>query len=260
LSNKKVYESEEVVAYYRSYNELQKPEETILRLLQPVLAIGRVLDIGVGGGRTTRFLSAAAREYVGIDYSAKMVAVCQKRFRRTSHVQFLVCDARDMRIFVDHSFDVVVFSFNGLDYVGHDDRLRVLREVRRVLRSGGWFIFSSHNLLGALRLFRYFAIWPPLWPPWKWVLAPAINAKRRALNPNWFELLNQPYAILNDGAHDWRLHTYYVDPRFQVKQLHDAGFASVRFFSLKSGTEIGSAEQLESNRDPWLFFLCKAKM
>jgi hypothetical protein len=64
---------------------------------------------------------------------------------------------------------------------------------------------------------------------------------------------------LNDGAHDWSLDTYYIDPRFQVKQLHDAGFANVRFFSLRSGTEIGSLEQLESNRDPWMFFLCKAK-
>ena len=259
-SNKKVWESEEIVSYFLSYDHLQKPEETILSLLQPVLASGRVLDVGVGGGRTTKFLSAAAREYVGIDYSANMIAACRKKFRGAKHVQFLVCDGRDMRMFVDRFFDVVMFSFNGLDMVADDDRLRVLREVRRVLRPRGLFVFSSHNLRSAPQLFRYFLVWPPLWPPWKWVLAPLTNAKRRALNPRWFKLLDQEYAILNDGAHGWRLSTYYVDPRYQVEQLHATGFANVRFFSLASGAEIGSVEQLENNRDPWLYFLCEAKM
>jgi ubiquinone/menaquinone biosynthesis C-methylase UbiE len=283
LSNKRAYESEDVVAYYQSYgDELQKPEETILRLLQPVLTSGRVLDIGVGAGRTTKSLSAVAREYVGIDYSATMVAASQEKFRGAQHVHFLVCDARDMRIFADHYFDFVMFSFNGLDSVMHDDRLRVLREVRRVLRSGGWFSFSSLNLSYASRLFSYFPILDYLrkrlshqaysrWylssdrtvgSLWRYVLsdllAPVTNAKRRALNPRWFEVLNQEYAILNDGAHDWRLKNYYVDPRYQVEQLHATGFANVRFFS-RNGAEIASVEQPERSHDSWLYYLCEAK-
>ena len=257
LGNKEIFESDGVVVYYRSHDGLQKPEETILRLLQPVLANGRVLDIGVGGGRTTKFLSASAREYVGIDYSTNMIAACRERFQVAQHIQFLVCDARDMRVFMDHFFDVVVFSFNGLDNVEHEDRLRVLREIRRVLRLGGFFVFSSFNLQSASRLFRRFPIWP-LWPPWSWVLEPARNAKRRALNPRWCKLLSRDYAILNDGTHRSRLRTYYVNPRYQIQQLHDAGFDNVRFFSLKNGTEIGSIEQLENNRDPYLYFLCEA--
>ena len=55
-------------------------------------------------------------------------------------------DARDLSAFADESFDFVLFSYNGLDCVGHADRLQVLAEVHRVVRPGGVFMFSSHNI------------------------------------------------------------------------------------------------------------------
>jgi len=41
---------------------------------------GDVLDIGVGGGRTTGLLADDARSYVGIDISPEMLALAQDRF------------------------------------------------------------------------------------------------------------------------------------------------------------------------------------
>lgn len=258
LTNKKVWESKEAIAHCRSYVDLQKPEKTILRLLQAAPSKRRVLDIGVGGGRTTNFFSES-RDYIGIDYSADMITACRERFSEAQHVQFSVCDARDMRMFMDHFFDFVLFSFNGIDNVEHDDRLRVFREVRRVLRPKGWFAFSSHNLQSASELFQYFPGGPPSWPPWRWALISLTNAKRRALNPRRFDLLNQDYAILNDWVYGRRLSTYFVKPRCQIEQLTGIGFSNLRYFSLKTGIEISSA-QLENNRDPWLYYLCEAKM
>jgi SAM-dependent methyltransferase len=46
----------------------------------------------------------------------------------------------------DASFDAVVMAFNTIDYVLPDVvRMRCIQECRRILRSGGVLIFSSHN-------------------------------------------------------------------------------------------------------------------
>ena len=47
--------------------------------------------------------------------------------------------------FPDAAFDIVAFSYNGLDAVGFEDRHVVLDEVARVLAPGGVFAFSSLN-------------------------------------------------------------------------------------------------------------------
>ena len=41
---------------------------------------GEVLDLGVGGGRTTAFLSSRAGAYVGLDYAPTMVKICRLKF------------------------------------------------------------------------------------------------------------------------------------------------------------------------------------
>jgi len=256
-NNHRAFDSKKAVALYTSTGQLQKPEETILRLLQTELPSPRILDIGVGGGRTTRYLAAWAREYVGIDYSEGMIDACREKFKNSINVRFLLCDARCMQPFTDEYFDLVVFSFNGLDYVGHEDRIRILGEVKRVLRRGGEFMFSSHNLRSAPSLFGHFPMSPPRMPLHEWLFAPIRNAKRRILNPGWIGKLQKDFAILNDGAFDWRLTTYYVRPYVMLNQLLAVGFRNVRVFSL-DGTEIRSTENVRLNRDRWLYYLCQA--
>jgi ubiquinone/menaquinone biosynthesis C-methylase UbiE len=103
-----------------------------------------ILDLGVGGGRTTPYLAAQASLYVGLDYSKVMVDLCRRQF---PSLCFVCDDASDLQRFTANSFDVVVFSLNGIDSIRTDrDRTRCFREVARVLRPGGCFIFSSHNV------------------------------------------------------------------------------------------------------------------
>ena len=105
----------------------------------------RILDLGVGTGRTTERLCAGAASYVGLDFAQPMVDECIARF---PDLEFVQADASDLRQFADRSFDVVVFSFNGLDCLHPDSaRHRCIREIRRVLVPGGIALVSEHNPL-----------------------------------------------------------------------------------------------------------------
>ena len=142
-ANLDVYVRPKIAQWYATQSELMKGEITAFDIARPVWEGGRVLDMGVGGGRTTETLAKSAAAYVGVDYSQAMVDVASARYPAQD---FRQADARDLSAFADESFDFVLFSYNGLDCVGHADRLQVLAEVHRVVRPGGVFMFSSHNI------------------------------------------------------------------------------------------------------------------
>ena len=140
-ANLPVYRDPEVVSHYAALNYLTPCERLLFdQYIKPGMT---VLDIGVGGGRTTPYLSEKASRYVGVDYSAEMIKTCRNKF---PHLEFEVADASELSGFSDGSFDAVIISFNGIDcLVPEERRWQCLRECSRVLRSGGVFIFSSHN-------------------------------------------------------------------------------------------------------------------
>jgi SAM-dependent methyltransferase len=140
-ANLDIYRAPEVVAHYAGLDSLTPCERL---LFDTYLKAGMtLLDLGVGGGRTTPYLSGVASRYVGVDYAEEMIRVCRSKHPR---LQFEVADAADLSHFANCSFDAIVFSFNGIDYLAPDkQRHRCLRECHRVLKSGGVFIFSSHN-------------------------------------------------------------------------------------------------------------------
>ncbi|HEY4905391.1 MAG TPA: class I SAM-dependent methyltransferase [Candidatus Sulfotelmatobacter sp.] len=128
-------------SYYASLDYLTPCERLLFNsFIRPGSA---VLDLGVGGGRTTRYLASRASAYVGVDYSAAMVKACREKFPQ---LEFRIADAADLSEFRDESFDAVVFAFNGIDYVFPSDGRRCcFQHIHRVLKRNGCVIFSSHN-------------------------------------------------------------------------------------------------------------------
>ena len=96
-------------------------------------------------GRTTHTFAVIAGEYVGIDYAQEMLNVCRSVNRDSTDISLEQCDARDLSRFYGKPFDLVMFSLNGIDSVGHDDREMIFREVRKVLAPDGYFFFSTHS-------------------------------------------------------------------------------------------------------------------
>ena len=106
------YASAAVVRRYSDANELFGAERAILDIVRDDLPQWRMLDLGVGVGRTTLHFAPLVREYVGADLSPAMIEACRARFSGQSwpHVGFRICDARSMPEFEDGSFDFVLFS------------------------------------------------------------------------------------------------------------------------------------------------------
>lgn len=104
-----------------------------------------ILDIGVGGGRTTLLLRLLSADYVAVDAAPNMVALFRSRY---PDFDVRLGDARDLSDFDADRFGLVMFSNNGLDAVDHDDRARVLAAMARVVRPGGVVLYSTHNVRG----------------------------------------------------------------------------------------------------------------
>lgn len=254
--NQQTYCRRGIVHHYRQLRELQPAEKTVLDRFQPYWSEIRMLDMGVGGGRTTQHFSNRVLEYVGIDYSAEMIAACQNRYStRLPTVTFDVCDARDMSRFPDRSFDFILFSFNGIDYVSHGDRLRILQEVNRIGKPGGHFFFSSHNLQAMRRQFR----WQQhlhLNPVTTYVNLVMLALLRVFNYPLTLDQVNTcNHILIKDESHNFCLNTYYITPEEQIKQL-EKGFRDIQIFSWKSGLELKTVDEFNSSTDLWLYYLC----
>lgn len=128
--------------YYRkSSGAVNKGEALVLARAAAARERPRVLDIGVGGGRTTGLLLGFSGSYVGIDYTPELLRHALKRFPGQ---RFERMDARQMS-FPDESFDLAFFSFNGINSVDGPGRRGVLAEVSRVLSPEGLFAFSTFS-------------------------------------------------------------------------------------------------------------------
>src|SRR5690242_13225523 len=77
--NWRVYHAPGVARHYRSH-ALDEAETMALLAYQPAFAGQRVLDLGVGTGRTTAFLAPLASRYTGVDFSPPMIDALRVRF------------------------------------------------------------------------------------------------------------------------------------------------------------------------------------
>jgi ubiquinone/menaquinone biosynthesis C-methylase UbiE len=109
-------------------------EQAIERMT--VDADSRVLDLGCGSGWASRLLAARAKSVVGVDISDEMIELAWASSRNFGNVEFKVASAEQLP-FADQQFSHC-FSMESLYY--YEDIPQALREVHRVLESGGQFV------------------------------------------------------------------------------------------------------------------------
>ena len=237
-------------------------EPVALAAVAPFVRDQPVLDVGVGGGRTTAILKLLSADYVAVDYTSEMVDVFRRRY---PDVDIHHADARDLSLFDDDRFALVYFSLNGIDAVDHDGRERVLAEFYRVLRPGGHVLFSTLNMTGPayrggpwrspspggslmyraarfagrvpFRLLGYVASYRNWWQ----------NRELHADHGTW--------GLRTLGAHDYALVVHFTTLAAQHEALRAAGFEPTTTFG-DDGRELQPTDDLSTTA--W-FHICARK-
>jgi SAM-dependent methyltransferase len=191
-----------------------------------------------------------------------MVETSRARFPQ---FRFEVGDVRDLSRFVDGFFDVVLFSFNGIDSVGGDAaRQRAFAEIRRVCADGGRLFFSSKNLNQlsdetrlSVHLRRALDADAPPAMPVRLAEGVARFARARGLNPPVHRLRTRGGGLVADDREGLTpLRHYQVRPDVQVSRLRMLGFSEVEVYGM-NGERVPS-EQLARVRGGWLHYLCRS--
>lgn len=106
--------------------------------------VGRdVLEIGCGSAPCARWLAVQGARAVASDLSGSMLRHAAALGRSTGVPVPLVQAGAERLPFGDASFDLACSAFGGVPFVAEPDR--VMREVARVLRPGGRWVFSVNH-------------------------------------------------------------------------------------------------------------------
>jgi SAM-dependent methyltransferase len=224
--NQAVYHAPGVERLYVS-KQLTPAEIACLLKYQPYFFGRDVLDVGVGTGRTTRYLAPLARRYEALDYSPVMVAYLK---RVMPHIRVHQADLADLSAIEEHSFDFVFGPDNVIDALSHEKRMSALAGIARILRPQGIVAFSAHNLHYRRALS----------PPWlDWSVDPLRLAKNGAnFAISWWNHLRirrmrrtaEEYAILNDRGHRYAVLHYYAARSTVAAQLAAHGLRLLDVF------------------------------
>lgn len=103
-----------------------------------------VLEIGAGAAQCSRWLAARGARPVALDLSHRQLRHARRIDAGTAAFPLVQADATALP-FAAGSFDLACSAYGAVPFVA--DSARVMREVRRVLRPGGRWVFSvTHPL------------------------------------------------------------------------------------------------------------------
>jgi SAM-dependent methyltransferase len=181
----------------------------LMALCEP-LAAKQVLDLGCGEGYCSRLLSQRGAQVLGIDVSERMIELARQAERaQPLGLRYEVGDAVTADLGAA-SVDLVlaVFLFN---YLGIEAMRQTMRNVHRMLRPGGHFIFAVPH--------------------------PAFAFMRAAAPPFYFDVGRAGYFSARDrsfGGRIWKRDGSALDVQLVHKSLQDyfdglrlAGFSAM---------------------------------
>ena len=278
IDHKTLYNTESISKDYAARDYLEPAERAVIEILDSSISSMKMLDMGVGGGRTTKYFAPLVLNYTGADYAPAMVNACIEKYG--DDYFFITCDARDMEELSDNSFDFVLFSFNGIDSFSHEDRVSSLKEIHRVLRPGGYYCFSSHNLnwnglpdLFSLKQVKKIAQAgkSDTDEETKDFKKQVDRSFRSAYKVARLSILNRSFRMkdyisklrkserghIYDNSLNGKAKVYYITKDEQIRQLKAAGFKDISTIG-RNGCITNNSALL--NQDGWIYYLCqKAK-
>ncbi len=161
----------------------------------------RILDIGAGTGKNVETFNTIGTAY-GIDASDEAIRFCQKRQLTT------VKKGYSSNIhFANNYFDIVTM----LDVLEHTEDKQTLKEVRRVLKSGGLFIINV-------------PAFPWLWSTWDEIA----HHKRRYTKESLTQVLTKNgFSVIKISY----LFSFLLVPAFIIRRLKTSMYNKTSYIS-----------------------------
>ncbi|MDT3700396.1 MAG: class I SAM-dependent methyltransferase [Thermincola sp.] len=176
----------------------------------------RILDLGCGTGNVTIPLAEMGYRLTGLDLSPEMLAVAEEKARSKGLIVNWLC--QDMRAMdmADLSFELVISMTDSLNYISTgDELLHVFKQVRNLLKDGGWFIFDLNSVYKLKEVF----------------------------SDNVFTLLDDDIAYVWENNYDETCRTCYMDLTFFVKEA-DGRYRRFSEEHSETGYEINDIREL----------------
>jgi SAM-dependent methyltransferase len=207
----------------------------------------KILDMGCGAGRVSIPLAKFGADVTGIDIVPEMVAAANKNAAKNrAKATFRVMSALEMR-FPANTFDAVLFPYAGIELIPkRKNRKDVLKGTHRILKPGGYFIFTTDSRWGPGLFWERWWVWFC-----KWV---GYNTKKG---------IGIGKGELGDFYYDWpeegegKAFVHIVNPPSMKEDLRQAGFKLVDFLP-ESWVMRGKRSSVLANlANDQVFYVCQ---
>ena len=149
---RKSFTTEKTVSdYARAVKEIGLWESEKMMIKKYFKPEDRILDIGCGAGRTTIGLYRLGYHFVeGLDLSEAMIVQARRISKELNYnITFRVVDVACLDYDAEN-FEAALFSFNGIMQIpGRENRIKALKEIKRILKPKGYFLFTTHDRDGS---------------------------------------------------------------------------------------------------------------
>ena len=130
------------------------------RVLEMLKGDESILDLGCGNGELARELAKRGHqgEYLGVDFSLPLLREAEAQLEGVAEVpsaRFMEVDLTQLSVISDQFSDSWSFitAFAALHHIPSNElRLKILKEVRKLLKPGGKFIHSNWQFLNSNKL------------------------------------------------------------------------------------------------------------
>lgn len=123
---------------------------TTVRYIEKYLRAGdRILDIGAGTGVYSLYFARKGYDVSALELADANLAAFRKKLMPEDKIQLVQGNAMDLSRYGDQSFDVVLLFGPLYHLQREEDRLRCIREAKRVCKDGGhlFFAFISNDFV-----------------------------------------------------------------------------------------------------------------
>ena len=126
-------------AFFGEHEKKPQDRDILARFSREVGSAGPVWDLGCGPGHTTHYLNTLGIQASGLDMSGRMLEQARRRHPKTDFRQGNI-----LALDFDNNSIAAILAFYAIVHFTKDQVERAFREIHRVLRPNGLFLFTYH--------------------------------------------------------------------------------------------------------------------